>query len=45
MRTEYSPVSKRMKKKPLKKKRYSRGEDDSKLEYKIGHQIQSSQLH
>jgi site-specific DNA-methyltransferase (adenine-specific) len=33
MRTEYSPVSIKRMKKPLKK-RYSRGEDDSKLEYK-----------
>jgi DNA modification methylase len=33
MRTEYSPVSIKNEK-PLKKKRYSRGEDDSKLEYK-----------
>jgi site-specific DNA-methyltransferase (adenine-specific) len=33
MRTEYSPVSIKRMKSPLKK-RYSRGEDDSKLEYK-----------
>ncbi len=33
MRTEYSPVSIKRMKKPLKK-RYSRGEDDSELEYK-----------